>query len=104
MDSTNIRAKIKWCYPRTNKLEYFLSAIFDEHNNTFEKGWSPCSEPITSANISTHPTLKLISQITPSSNMIYLKILYFFHQEVLILALFPNTVIITTCPLSLSQK
>ena len=73
MGYTNRRATMKWWYPQTKKLKYCSSANFYEHNNKFGKGWSPGYKLIANTNISTLPTLKLISHITPSSKMVYLK-------------------------------
>ena len=56
---TNIRYTIEWWNPHTNKLKYFSSECFDEHNNKFGKGWSPGSEITSGTNISTLPTLNI---------------------------------------------
>ena len=68
---TNIRDTIKWWYLHTKKLKYCSSAKFDEHNNKICKVWSPGSKIMTVTNFSILPTLKLISQIIPSSKTIY---------------------------------
>ena len=58
---------MKWWDPYTKKIEYFSSESFDEHNNKFCKGWSPCSELMTGTNISTLPTLKIDISDHPST-------------------------------------
>ena len=83
MGYTSSRATIKWWDPHTKKLKYFPSAKFDEHNNKFGKGRSPGSKLMIVTNTSTLPTLKLTSQIIPSSNKIYLKSMSISHQEAL---------------------
>ena len=59
MGCKNIRSTIKWWNPHTNRLRYCSSTKFDEHNNKFGKGWSPVSELMLGANISTLPILKI---------------------------------------------
>ena len=59
MGYTNRRATMKVWDPHTKKLKYCSSAKFDEHNNVFDKGWSPGSELMTDTRISTLPTLKI---------------------------------------------
>ena len=75
MRYTNSRATMQFWGLHTKKLKYGSSDKFDEHNNKFGKWWSPSSESMIGTNISTIPTLKLISKTAPSSNMIYLKLL-----------------------------
>ena len=104
MGYTKITDTIKWWDPHTKKLKYFLSAEFDEHNNKFGKGWSPGSELMTGTNISSLKKLKLISHITPLSNMVYLKSLLIYHQQLLLLVSLKNTVKITTCYIYPSQQ
>ena len=50
--------------PRKSKIH--SSTKFDEYKNKFGKVLSTGSEPMTDTNVSIFPTLKLISQITPS--------------------------------------
>ena len=88
----------------TKKLKYCSSEKLDENNNKFGKGWSPVSELVTGTNVSTITTLKLISKITPSTKIIYLKSVLISHQEVLLLASFHDTVNITTCNITPSFK
>ena len=80
MGYTDITDTTKWWDPHTKKLKYFSSAKFDEYNNKFGKGWSRGSELMTGTNISSLKTLKLISHITPLSNMVYLKSPWIYHQ------------------------
>ena len=58
MGYTHIRAKMKWWDPHTKTLKDFSYEIFDEHNNTFGKGWSPGYELMLGTNNSTLPKLK----------------------------------------------
>ena len=60
MGYTNRRVTMKLWYLHTNKVNYFSSAKFNEHNNKFGKGWSPSSELTTETNVYKPPTLKLI--------------------------------------------
>ena len=55
----NIIATVKWWEPYTKKLKYCSSAKFDEQNNKFSKGWSPCSELMLGTSTFTLPTLKI---------------------------------------------
>ena len=55
----NSRAKMKWWDSHTKKLKYCSSAKFDQHNNKFGKGWSPCFELILVKNTSTLTKLKI---------------------------------------------
>ena len=96
MSNTNSRATMKWWDTHTKKLKYCSSAIFDEHNNRFSKLWSLGYGIIIGKHISTVPTLKLISHIFPSQNMIYLKYMLISHQGVLLLMSLQNTVNIIT--------
>ena len=73
MGQTNSKATIKWWGPYIKKLKYFSIAKFDEHNNKFGKLWSPDYSLINVTNISAPPMLKLITQTTPPTNMIYLR-------------------------------
>ena len=104
MGYTNIRATYKCWEQHTKNLEYCLFEVFDEHNNKFVKWWSPGSELILDTNISTLPTLKLTSQIMPSSKMIDLKFMLISHQDVLLLVSLHNTVNIITYHISTSQQ
>ena len=54
---TNRRATMKWSDLHTNKIKYYSSSKFDEHNNKFRKGWSPSSEPVTGTTFYTLTTL-----------------------------------------------
>ena len=58
MGYTNIRYKMEWWNPQTKRLKYCSSAKFDEHKNKFGKGWSPGSELMLGADISTLTKLK----------------------------------------------
>ena len=100
MGYTNSRYTMKWYYPHTNKIRYCSSEIVDEYKNKFGKKWSPGSELMTGTNIFILLTLKMISQIIPSSKMIYFKLLLNFHQYLPILESLTNNVSITTCPIS----
>ena len=81
MGYTSSITTIKLWDPHTKRLKYFSYAKFDEHNNKFDKGWSPGSELTLDKNISTLPNLKLTSQIIPLLKMIYFKAMLIFHQE-----------------------
>ena len=59
MDYTKSRATMKWCYPHTKKLKYFLSETIDEHKNKVGKGWSPGTELMLGVNTSTLPKLNI---------------------------------------------
>ena len=61
--------------PTHQETQIFLYENVDEYNNQFGKGWSPGYELMSGAKFSTLPTLKLVYQTTPSSKMIYLKLL-----------------------------
>ena len=94
---------MKWWDPHTKKLKYFLSAKFDEYNNKFGKGWSPGSQIMTRTNIYTFLTFKIDPSNHPFGNMIYLKSMLIYHQEVLLLVSMKNNVNIITSHLSPSQ-
>ena len=70
---TIITETIKLWDKHTNNLKYCSSVKFDEHNNKFGKVWSPGSALMNGKDISSLPTLKLISHTTLSPNMIYLR-------------------------------
>ena len=67
-------ATIKWWNLHNKKLKYCSSAKFDEHIIKFRKGCLSSSEIMTGTNVSILLTLKMISQITPSSKVVYLKL------------------------------
>ena len=67
---------MKWWDPHTKKIEYFSSESFDEHNNKFCKGWSPCSELMTGTNISTLPTLNIDISDHPSTKYYIFEVIY----------------------------
>ena len=104
MGYTNIRATMKWRDSRTKKLKYYSYEKFDEHNNMFDKGWSPGSELTTGKNISTLTTLKTELSDHLSSNMIHLMSMLISHHEVLILVSFHNTASIIKCHIFPSKK
>ena len=51
MDYTTSISTMELWDPQSNKLKYFLSSKFDEHNNKFGKGWSPVSTLMNGTNI-----------------------------------------------------
>ena len=104
MDNTSIIETITLWDQYTKKHKYCLFTKFDEHNNTFGKGWLLGSEFMNGKNISAFQMLKLNSQTIYSSYMIYLRLQQLSHQELLPLVALNNTVRITTCLMSSSPK
>ena len=102
MGYTKSISTIKWWYPHTKKLKYYLSAKFENYNNKFGKGWSPGSELMLGTNKYTFQ--KQTSKIILSSKMIYLKSILISHQQVLLLELYHNTMNIITCHIFTSQQ
>ena len=97
MGYTSSSATIQRWDPPTKTLKYCSSEVFDQHNNNFGKGWSPCSELMIVGNTSILITLKFTHQIIPSSKMIYFNSMLICHKEVILLISLYNTVNIITC-------
>ena len=97
MGYTSIISIKKWWNPQTKRFKYCSYLKFDEHNNTFDKGWSPGYELMLGTNVSIPATLKVTSHIIYLSNVIYLKAMLIFLQEALLVALANTKVNMTTC-------
>ena len=74
MSYTNRTATMKWWDTKTKKLKYCSYAKSDEYYNKFDKGLSLGSELMNSKNVSLLTTLKFIYNISPSSNIKYLRL------------------------------